>query len=171
VTLQLADITSALSAVGAPSTIARTFELMGVAEEEIKVAKSRHPSKAQIIDDSFMELVPPDGMLEFGNLLYRCFVKERLDQIARGHQRTATNAEVAMTISRVSNKTPIHQDFAAAYWLAMCDMLGTKTMQALVKDEAANVYTTSQLKEGQERLDEIKNDINRRLLQQERKKR
>lgn len=167
-TLQISDINSALGAMGASSTIGRVFEFASVAEEEIAAGKKRYPEKAKTISLHFMELCPPSPMVEFSDELYRAYVRERIEQLVHGRPRTATNAEAAMTICLTSGKTPIHWEYTAAYWLAMCEMFGEKKMQELT-GEQEHPYTVSQFKEAQECLLGVKNDINRRIKNEEAK--
>jgi hypothetical protein len=166
---QIATLSEAFGTAGVPSLVARTFALVEVAEQEIAAAKKRWPKKAKAFDAAFLDLCPEQPMIEFGELLYRAYVQERLKQIEAGQGRSATNAEIAMTISRLSNLTPIHWEYTAAYWLAMCAMFGEKKMLGLTGEKEEHVYTVNQFKEAQECLLGVKNDINRRIKNEEAK--
>lgn len=167
-TKTITDINSALGAMEASSTIGRVFELASVAEEEIAAGKKRYPKKAQTISQHFMELCPPSPMVEFSDELYRAYVRERIEQLVHGRPRTATNAEAAMSICLTSGKTPIHWEYTAAYWLAMCEMFGEKKMQELTSEQE-RPYTANQFKEAQECLLEVKNALNRSIKNEEAK--
>ena len=161
---------------GHQSSIARlrrslTARITTVEAELATVRAGIATARAKALDDAFLDLCPPADMLDFSEILYRGYVQELLDQVGRGLPRTATNAEVVKVLSYVSNKTPISGDFSAAYWIAMCELFGKKKMKmlGLIDDESHDVYTPAQLKEGRERLDGIKNDINRRIIQKRKK--
>jgi len=154
-------IEQGIKSIGGPPSITRAFELMGVAEEEIKAAKKRHPARTNEIQDSFLALMPPPSMCLMRDDLYRSFAREILDQIGKGHKRSATNAEVAVCLYNTCLKSPIARDFAVAYWLAMKAALGEKKMAEVLGTD--DIYTDEDLRAGRERLNEIKHDISRRL--------
>lgn len=89
-------------------TVARTFEAMGVAEEEI--VRARAPR------DTFKLLVPPDGMLGFAPEVYRAHARELCERAARGEDlRPATDTEVMVALSVLSLEAPLVGTAAALY--------------------------------------------------------
>lgn len=90
------------------------FECMEVAEEEIKAGKIKYPEKKDLIDQLWGFLSPPDGFQTLGMDVYRSYCKEQVDRV--GQQRMfmsiedATNTEVLVVLSRMSEASPLVPD-------------------------------------------------------------
>jgi hypothetical protein len=139
-------------------SIGKAFELMGIAEEEIKAAKKKFPSRSNEIHGAFLGLCPK---VAIEPELYRGFAREVLDQVGRGQKRSATCAECAAVLSNLCLRVPIARDFAVAYWLAMKEVFGDAKMTTVIGMDKP--FTDEDIREGHERLEEVKMTINRRL--------
>jgi hypothetical protein len=94
-----------------PSSVADTFSLMAIAEEEITGAKKRHPEKAGLIHRSFSILRPTDPIYGKADCVYRSHARELLERVAKGKDtRPGTIAEVLCVLLDTATKTPLNQE-------------------------------------------------------------
>ena len=103
--------TSNLAVSLLPSSVADTFSLMAIAEEEITGAKKRHPEKADLIHNSFLILRPSDPIYGKADCVYRSHVRELLERVAKGKDtKIGTIAEVLCVLLDTATKMPLNQE-------------------------------------------------------------
>lgn len=101
----------ALRKVGGPaSEAARTFELLAIAERELRgVPKS-------IGNAVFGALAPPPGMSRLSDEVYRAHARELVERAQRGASlEIGTDAELLMALSEASLRAPPDAGHAAAF--------------------------------------------------------
>jgi hypothetical protein len=93
---------------------------MEIAEQEISAGRVRYPESASQISSLFSYLCPPDGMRDFGNLVYRVYASEQIDRIGKQNIgmdiRRPTKTEILMALSRMSEKAPLTPDATKLYF-------------------------------------------------------
>lgn len=96
----------------ADGPIGRAFDLMGIAEEEIRAAGGRKGNRAW---DAFAQLEP--GFLRrYSDELYRAHCRELIGRAKRGEDMNpGTAAEIVACLSELSLKAPPARDHAALY--------------------------------------------------------
>jgi hypothetical protein len=112
---------------GVRAVVRGTFELMEVAEEEIKAGQRRHPRKAALINECFKQLCPPARFTELDEKLYRHHARELIERVAwtaggdpaeQVPVRFATKAEILVCLMEQSLKAPLARQYAGLYeWL------------------------------------------------------
>jgi len=110
------DVTPLCEAIfgGGSARIERAFDLMSVAEEEIKEAMRKAPRKAKALRDSFRYLYSPELVL-FADDLYRSHCREIFGRVKRGEDLSpGTDAECLVAFHEASLKAPPNADFARA---------------------------------------------------------
>lgn len=113
--------------------IGKTFELLGVAEEEISRVKKRYPNRAPVIDAFFMDLAPDEIMLPMIEEVYRAHCRELLDRVALDMDtRVATDAELLAHLSVGSLSLPFDLDHAALMGVLCMRVLDPARTQDLI---------------------------------------
>lgn len=99
------------------SLVKRTFDLIGVAEDELATA---WPKKKGEPAGVFALLVPPPGMVDFIPALYRAHARQTCWRVKRKlATQPATDAEVLMHLSRASLRAPLARPFDEIFhWCA-----------------------------------------------------
>lgn len=101
-----------------PSGIGNLFELMDVAEEEIKKAMRRYPKRKDAVNKAFAILAPTGDMPLMDSALYRHHAAELLDRVGRASIQGAelgTAAEALMAIYHASLHAPLKRDAQVLY--------------------------------------------------------
>lgn len=111
---RLGQALESVGATGPASAVARAFDLMGIAEEEIATAMRRWPKKATELNATFGILYP--GILSgYGDGLYRAHCRELLGRVVHGEALAlGTDAECLAILSSASQAAPLDSDHAAA---------------------------------------------------------
>lgn len=100
------------------NTLAGIFEAMEWAEDEIERAAKRHPQAWDLLYHSFILIRPRDGMelLTRTEPMMRAHSRELLERVAAGQDtRLATDAEICVAMSEVSQITMIRPEAAGLY--------------------------------------------------------
>lgn len=112
-----------------PQGVVGAVQRMGIAEEEIAAAQSRHPEKADSLRGAFMSLVPPVSMR--GPVcpdVYRAHVRELLERVAAGRPTgPITDAEVLLALSWGSLRAPLERDHAALMGKLFAQVMGDES--------------------------------------------
>lgn len=100
---------------GVFSTIGKVFDLVEIAEEEIKAATLRYPWKEHDFKAAFQECLFPGDLARFGKRVYRAHAKEMLQRVADdADTKPGTLAECAVALSLASLKAPLTSGHTAA---------------------------------------------------------
>lgn len=95
--------------------IDRTFDRMGIAEEEISAGKARHPRRAKRIDAVFRKLMPTQPLREKSDDVYRAHARELVERAALGEDLVPpTSAELLCVVLDASLKAPLDSTGLAA---------------------------------------------------------
>lgn len=101
------------------SVVSRTFDMMNVAEEQLKAHGLTNRKGA------FMVLMPPKGMSLKSTRVYRAHAKELCERMLAGADtRTGTKAEMLSGIMDHATKTPLSMAYTAAATLLFNDVMG-----------------------------------------------
>jgi hypothetical protein len=93
------------------SQIARTFDLMEVAEKVIAAEKAARKPRLRKRVDSAFKLLVPGLLLEFGDDLYRFHCREIIRRVVAGADtRPGTKAEVLANLSRATLESRLQHD-------------------------------------------------------------
>ena len=115
-----------------PSRVGRCFDLMDVAEEEIKAAQERHADSADKIHASFKLLCPSEAMSEKHQDVYRAHCREILNRVAAGNDtKLGTKAEAMVGLADASLAFPLGQIASALYHRLFGEVFGSETVKAL----------------------------------------
>lgn len=91
--------------------ISRAFELMGVAEEEIRAAMLRYPRSRRKAWNCFKVLCPSEALQRVGEGVYRSHCSELLERAVRGEDlRPGTKAEVLAVVSAMTLVSRLDRD-------------------------------------------------------------
>lgn len=114
------DTLHAMSAILGSSltaAFADVFRLMEIAEEEIEVAKRRHPEVAAVLHRAFLLLCPSTPLRGHSEKLYRVHCRELLARVReRMDTRRGTSAEIVASLSRLSLLCPLDRTATVLYW-------------------------------------------------------
>jgi hypothetical protein len=112
---------------GAAGIIGRAFDLMEVAEAEIKAEMARFPRAKRRINSAFGILCPPEGIGRCADEVYRAHVRELLGRVRRGEDtRPGTKAEALVALSHMSLKAPPGQQAAALQERLFVEIFGVE---------------------------------------------
>jgi hypothetical protein len=135
------------------SVIARCFDFMGYAEEEIARAKKRWPRRAAAINAAFGLLMPGD-LIDTGEELYRSHCRELLARVMKGEDvEPGTDAECCLAMMRASLNAPLTGHHAYVYGIVFARALPGHA--DLMQDVGREMY------EGQ--ANEIIGDLRKRI--------
>lgn len=96
------------------SAIASAFRRMGIAEEEIDVAKKRWPRRRTVIHGAFRFLCA-SHLGRFSDEVYRAHAREIIGRVMRGEDlKPGTDAEILVLLSEASLVAPLASDYAFA---------------------------------------------------------
>ncbi len=95
--------------------VARAFDLMRVAEEEIAAAKLACPRKRKTLHGLFKAMYPGE-LLRYPERLYRSHCRELIRRAKRGEDlRPGTDAELLVMFCETSLRAPLSSEFTHAY--------------------------------------------------------
>lgn len=141
------------------SVIGRTFKLMGVAEEEIALAKVKWPEEVETIHGAFKYLCPPAGMSALVEEVYRHHCRELLARTAQGRsRRPGTVAEVMVALSETSLATPLTHDATVAYVQCFSQVFGRDPWEEDEQEQPQPTYPGA--------VEEIIEDARRKLAKE-----
>ena len=138
--------------------VLRIFDAMGIAEEEITAARTRHGvEKAAAINGVFTALLPSPILRGKAPMLYRAHARELCDRAAMGVPLAAgTKAEVLAGLLDTSLTAPLRTEGLA---------LAERLMHELFPDEAARLGAPLGCEQYAGQLNEDFAEAQRRLQQ------
>jgi len=123
-----------MGAGGLAFSMARAFDYMRLAEEEIEQAVQRHPEHTEKLKRAFQYLAWMDPQLPTDEV-YRGHARQLLERIVNGDSlNPGTWAEALMALSKASMKAPLNQKAMAAMYIAMERTMGPVSMQFYVAE-------------------------------------
>lgn len=147
--------------IGGPlaATIASTFALMEVAEQEIQKAKDNAPTDQETIHNAFAYLYPSPALRGKNEELYRKHAQEMIERVRTGKDtRPATDAEILCGLSEWTLENSPGQDASALYLTLATELIPA----ALVKDPVPDHELEGSYPGA---VTELKNKLRRRLTQ------
>lgn len=110
-----------------PSVVLRVFDLIEIAEQEIRCFKQAYRNRARALEHSFGLLMPPDGFTLLDPRVYRHHARELLQRVVdRGDVNAATEAEVMLALSTASLQAPLDATHSALYEMLFCNVMGKR---------------------------------------------
>ena len=104
------------------SEVSEVMSSIEWAEDEIRSAQRRHPTRADELVHSFALICPPGGVPIRTEGAVRAYARELLERVARGEDtRSGTAVEVCMALKEASLRAPLsHEGFGlyARMWAA-----------------------------------------------------
>lgn len=143
--------------------IANAFALMGVAEDELALARRRHRRaiRSAVFDRAFLTLCAPPQMITLAAQVYRAHARELLDRLGLEGEaadlRPATEAECLIACLEMSLKAPPRAQMAATIDRLWLHVWG----HAVPGEPAREPYPHA--------IDELVKDLRRRLATSTRK--
>lgn len=99
-----------------PSSVFALFDLMEIAEEEIRGGMERHPEAVEEVWGLFLTLMPHEHLRRHP-VLYRSHCRYLITRVAEGKElKSPSPAEYCAIFSVLSLQAPLRSDLMVAYW-------------------------------------------------------